>query len=245
MPLLGHQRVERMTPATLGGSAMEGKQDRRRQEAQSTAAGTSQLCKLQGGRQVRHDQTPLRACRGHLSRWGSWCSMGTPPLLRAFPPAIGAPFAWTCQLPTQAFAFARLSLALLPSDTCTVPSTFPSGLWLNTTVSESTPQASCTKDNHHHFLPSHLLYSSPWCIKLFAVSPFRCDRRDPISITALSPVPSQCLAHAEGSINTCWTSRYFNNYKYYIVSTCWPASARWHDSQEQGIYLFFRLFFPP
>ena len=106
-------------------------------------------------------------------------------------------------------------------------------------------QASYTKDNHHHFLPSHLLHSSPWYIKLFAVSPFRCDRRDPISIPALSPVPSQCLAHAKGSINTCWTSRYFNNDKYDIASTCWPASARWYDSQEQGIYLFFHLFFPP
>lgn len=67
---------------------MEGKQDRRRQEAQSTAAGTSQLCKLRDGPQVRHDQTPLRAWRGHLSQWGSWCPMGTPPLLRAFPVSL-------------------------------------------------------------------------------------------------------------------------------------------------------------
>ena len=231
-----------MTPPTLGGSAMEG--NRTEGSRRPNPAGISQLCKLQSGWQARRDQAPLRAWRRHLSQWGPWCSMGTPALLSlsCLAPAIGAPFAWTCQLAAQAFAFARLSLALLPSDPCTVPSTFPS----NTTGSESTSQASCTKDSRHHFLPSHLLHSSPWFdIKLFAVSHIRCDRRDPISFTALSPVTSQCLAHGKGSINTGWASRYFNNYKYYIVSTWWQAPTRWYDSQEQEMYLFFHLFFPP
>ena len=187
--------VKWLTPSNLVRNVMEGKQGRRRWESQSIAAELSQLRKLQSVWQVNPLPGYSQGLEGTPEPVGALTLHGGPspahPLF-CLAPAIWVPFVRTQVSPLLKPLPLLVSQpgTLFPQIPVWFPSAFPSGLCSNIVVSESLLQASCTKDNLCHFYPSHLLYSSPWYdICLFAISPTRCDRRDPVAFTALSPVP--------------------------------------------------------
>lgn len=183
------------TPSSLGGSVMEGKQGRRRRESQSVSAELSQLRKLQSVWQVNPLPGYSQGLEGTPEPVGALMLHGGPS--PAHPLSCLALAIWVPFVRTQVSPLPK-PLPLPVSQPGTLfsqipvwfPSAFPSGLCSNITVSERLSQTSCTKDNLCRFYPSHLLYSSPWYdIYLLAISPTRCDRRDPVAFTALSPVP--------------------------------------------------------